>query len=69
MPRISRLVTSTVAAAAVVLTAAGVAAADPPPPPAGAPEPTFPAQAAPAVTPDELPTLPVPVPRRRPGSA
>ena len=60
MPRFSRLVTSTVAAAAVLLTAAGVAAADPPPPPAGAPEPTFPAQTAPAATPDELPTLPVP---------
>ena len=61
MPRFSRLVTSTVAAAAVVLTAAGVAAADTPRPPAGAPEPTFPAQTAPTVTPDELPTLPVPV--------
>ena len=60
MPRFSRLATSTVAAAAVLLTAAGVAAADPPRPPAGAPEPTFPAQTAPTVTPDELPTLPVP---------
>ena len=56
MPRISRLATATVA---VFLSATAVAAADPPALPSQV-EPTFPAQAAPAVTPTELPTLPVP---------
>ena len=60
MPRFSRLATSTVAAAAVLLTAASAAAADPPPLPASPPEPTFPAQTAPAVAPDEPLTLPMP---------